>query len=62
MQSMANFEEFVGKAKKTPKTTNTQGTFSCQECEEVVLEGYFDEQDGSISWVCPAGHESRVKI
>jgi len=48
---------------KAPKDSiKISGSLACQECNEIVHDGWMKESDMIITYFCSKGHESRVKL
>jgi hypothetical protein len=56
-----SLEDFLGINKKS-KSIHASGSLSCQECDEIVSEGYIDEETMILTYQCSRGHDSRVKL
>ena len=59
---MAKLEDFLGKSKPDKKEPNANGSFQCQECDEVVIEAYFNEEERILEWFCSSNHKSNVRL
>jgi hypothetical protein len=59
-----DLEAFLGKSKiiKEDHLPDAEGSFACQECNEVVLSGKFDVDNKLIIWYCSNNHRSQVSI
>jgi hypothetical protein len=58
-----NLEEFLGKGKVIKENfPETIGSFTCQECNEIVTKGMFDEDNSIIIWYCSENHRSQVSL
>jgi len=56
-----SLEEFLG-AINPKNQISIHGSLSCQECDEVVSEGYLDEDNMIITYLCQNNHTSSVRI
>ena len=56
-----SLEDFL-KVSKKQNTIKIQGSLTCIECDEVVQEGFLDEDQMILSFRCSLNHESRVKV
>lgn len=61
---MANsLESFLGKENVVKENfPEVEGGFSCQECDESVSIGMFDEENMIIIWYCSQEHRSQVSL
>lgn len=58
-----DLEAFLGKKKIIKESfPEVDGSFTCQECNETVIKGMFDEDGGIIIWYCTENHKSQVSI
>jgi len=44
------------------KKVLVEGTYGCQECPMFVTHAYFNEDEGTMTWTCKDGHESRISV
>lgn len=56
-----SLEDFLGVTNKK-NSVKAGGSMACQECDEVVSEGWIDEDVMVLSYTCSKNHESKVKI
>ena len=58
-----DLEAFLGKKKLTKENfPEVNGSFSCQDCGEIVVNAMFDEDNNIIIWYCSENHRSQVSI
>ena len=58
-----DLEEFLGKKKPIKESfPEIDGAFACQECNEVIVNAMFDEDNRIIIWYCSSEHRSQVSI
>jgi len=56
-----SLEDFLGTSSKD-NLTLVNGSLSCQECEEIVNQGFLDENTMILTYKCSSGHKSGVKL
>jgi hypothetical protein len=58
-----DLEAFLGKKKPVKEDfPEIDGSFACQECNEVIVKAMFDEDNRIIIWYCSENHRSQVSI
>lgn len=57
-----SLEEFLNKVPIKKELVNTEGSFQCQDCDDVVLEAHYDEEELVMTWYCSHNHKSQVKF
>lgn len=56
-------ESFLNRDKPTPISGETvEGSFACQECDEVVRVGVLNYDEKILEWVCSSNHISKVTM
>lgn len=55
-----NIDDFISRKKKEAKKPGIEisGSFSCDECDDVVNKAMYIEESKEISWECCQGHIS----
>lgn len=56
-----NLDEFLN-PKIPTNAMKISGSMACQECNEIVHDGYMKEDDMIIVYYCSNRHESKVKL
>jgi hypothetical protein len=56
-----SLEDFLGLTNKT-NSIKVGGSMACQECNEIVSEGWIDEDTMILSYKCSKNHDSKVKV
>lgn len=59
-----SIEDFIFKKNPTGAAYSTlvKGSFSCQECNEKVQEGIYQERTGELQFTCSQNHVSKVML
>lgn len=56
-----SIEDFLGITKKKNMVA-VSGSLACQECEEIVNDGFIDEDEMIMYYSCSQRHESRIRM
>ncbi len=59
-----NLEDFISRKKKEDKKPGLEvsGSFSCEECDEIVKSAIWDEDSKEITWTCSSNHTTTGRM